>query len=55
MLKRAAKNPDQLLLGAADPFSAKMWSKITGKKYEPLVNQWGGASDGAYERAEAAG
>lgn len=55
MAKQAFKNPDQLLLGAADPFGAKLWSGITGKDYEPIVNQWGGASDGAYEAAEAKG
>lgn len=55
MLKQAVKNPDQLLLGAADPFGAKLWGGITGKEYEPIVNQWGGASDGAYKAAEAKG
>lgn len=55
MAKQAFKNPDQLLLGAADPFGAKLWSGITGKDYEPIVNQWGGASDGAYKAAEAKG
>lgn len=55
MLKQGLKNPDQLLLGAADPFGAKLWSGITGKDYEPIVNQWGGASDGAYKAAEAKG
>lgn len=55
MLKKAVQNPDQLLLGAADPFGAKLWGGITGKNYEPIVNQWGGASDGAYKAAEAKG
>lgn len=55
MLKQGLKNPDQLLLGAADPFGAKLWSGITGKDYEPIVNEWGGASDGAYKAAEAKG
>jgi len=55
MAQQALKNPDQMLLGAADPLGAKVWSGITGKDYEPIVNQWGGASDGAYEAAEATG
>lgn len=55
MLKQGLKNPDQLLLGAADPLGAKLWGGITGKNYQPLVNQWGGASDGAYQAAEAKG
>ncbi len=61
------KNPEQLFLGAGDPLSAKMWSKITGKNYEPFVDQMGGpygghtisafgANDGGvYGRAEQAG
>jgi len=61
------KNPEQLLIGAGDPLSAKMWSKITGKKYEPFVDQMGGPygghtisafsnnDGGVYGRAEASG
>jgi hypothetical protein len=64
---KAKENPEQLLLGAGDPLSAKMWSKITGKNYEPFVDQMGGpygghtisafgANDGGvYGRANAAG
>lgn len=64
---KAKDNPEQLLLGAGDPLSAKMWSKITGKNYEPFVDQMGGpygghtisafgANDGGvYGRAEQAG
>lgn len=55
MAKNAFKNPDQMLLGAADPFSAKVWGTVTGRDYKPLVNQFGGPSDGAYDRAEDAG
>ena len=55
MAQQAIKNPDQMLLGAADPFGAKVWGGITGRNYEPIVNQWGGASDGAYKAAEARG
>lgn len=52
---KISKNPEQLLLGAGDPFSAGVWSKITGKDYQPLVNQWGGATDDTYQKAEALG
>lgn len=55
MWDKVKKNPEQLLLGAGDPFSAGVWSKITGKKYEPLVDQWGGATPDDYQKAEAAG
>lgn len=48
-------NPEQLLLGAGDPFSAKMWGGVTGKDYEPLVDQWGGATKDDYAKAEAEG
>lgn len=62
------KDPERLLLGAADPLSTKMWSGITGKDYEPLVDQMGGPygggwvsafgndqDGGVYKRAEEAG
>lgn len=55
MWDKVQKNPEQLLLGAGDPFSAGVWSKVTGKKYEPLVDQWGGATKDDYSKAEAAG
>ena len=55
MLNKAVKNPEQMLLGAADPFGAKVWSGITGKDYKPIVNQFGGATDDAYKAAEAKG
>lgn len=55
MLGKAADNPEQLLLGAADPFGAKLWSSITGKDYSPIVNQWGGATDDTYTAAQEAG
>lgn len=48
-------DPTQLLIGAGDPFSAKMWSGITGKDYEPYVNQYGGPTNQAYESAERKG
>lgn len=55
MLKNAWDNPDQMLLGAADPFSARVWSTITGKDYKPIVDQMGGATQDTYRKADAAG
>lgn len=55
MLKKIGDDPERVLLGAADPLSSKMWGGITGKEYEPIVNQWGGASDDTYKAAEDAG
>ena len=55
MWDKVKKNPEQLLLGAGDPASAKLWSGVTGKKYEPLVDQWGGATKDDYSKAEASG
>lgn len=55
MWDKIKENPEQLLLGAGDPFSAKLWGGITGKEYSPLVDQWGGATKDDYQKAEAAG
>ena len=55
MWGKVKDNPEQLLLGAGDPFSAKVWGGVTGKDYEPLVDQWGGATKDDYAKAEAAG
>lgn len=61
------KNPERLLIGAADPWSTKAWNKVLGKDWEPLVDQMGGpygghtisafgANDGGvYQRARDAG
>ena len=49
------KDPERLLIGAIDPFSTKLWSKILGKDYEPIINQFGGPTEGAFARAEAKG
>jgi hypothetical protein len=67
MWKKVKKDPERLLIGAVDPASTKMWNGITGKDYEPLVDQMGGAygghtisafgnnDGGVYGRAEDAG
>lgn len=48
-------NPEQLLLGAGDPLSAKLWSEITGKDFEPFVNEFGGPTDATFQEASDAG
>lgn len=55
MFKKLKNDPSQLLIGAGDPFSAKAWGKVTGKEYDPYVNQWGGATEQSYQRAEDKG
>lgn len=44
--KAIRKDPERLLLGAADPASTEIWNTILGKDYEPMVDQMGGAYDG---------
>jgi hypothetical protein len=55
MAKKIKDDPERLFIGAGDEVGSKFWGKVTGKDYEPIVNQWGGASDGAYQRAEQSG
>ena len=64
IFKRAGDNPEQLILGAAEPAGAGLWGAITGKDYEPLVNVFGGpmggdtlgiGGGGVYDRAAEAG
>lgn len=53
--KKIRKHPEQLLLGAAEPVGAKLWGGITGKKYEPLVDEWGGPTESTFDQARASG
>lgn len=55
MLDGIKEDPERIFLGAADPLSSKFWGKVLGKDYEPLVDQWGGASEGSYKDAEEKG
>lgn len=55
MFRQARDNPEQILLGAADPLGAKLWSGITGKDYEPIITQLGGATEDTFQRAEQSG
>lgn len=38
-------DPERLFIGAIDPISTDMWNQVLGKDYEPMVNQWGGATN----------
>lgn len=51
MLRGLKENPERAFLGAIDPFSSKMWGSVTGKDYDPLLNQMGGPSAGSYADA----
>jgi|JI10StandDraft_1071094.scaffolds.fasta_scaffold179900_2 hypothetical protein len=55
ILGKLADNPERALIGAIDPFSSKVWSGVTGKDYQPLVDQWGGATPDTYAKAKALG
>ena len=49
------ENPEQLIIGAADPTGAEIWSGITGKDYQPLVSEWGGPTEETFASAEEKG
>ena len=53
--RKVKEDPERLIVGAVDPASSKVWGKVTGKDYQPMVDQWGGASADTYGKAEAAG
>lgn len=60
-------DPERAFIGAIGPWSSKIAGKVTGKDYEPVVDQMGGAygghtlsafgnkDGGVYKRAEEAG
>lgn len=51
----SGKNAEQLLLGAADPLSAKLWGGITGQKFTPMVGQLGGETQAQYDESAKQG
>jgi hypothetical protein len=55
IVKGVWKNPTRLLTGAVDPLGTKISNKMFGQKYDPLVNQLGGATEKTFQEAEAKG
>lgn len=55
IIKDIAKNPQRLLTGAVDPLGTKITNKVFGTKYDPVVNQLGGATEKRFRDAEARG
>ena len=49
MWKQLKKNPGRALIGSFDPASTKMWNKVLGKDYEPIINQMGGATSKRFQ------
>ena len=51
----SGKNAEQLLLGAADPISSKVWGGITGQKFTPMVGQLGGETQAQFNESAKQG
>lgn len=59
------KDPERAFIGAIDPASSWVWSQLTGKDYDPIINMFGSPAGGGewgfdryggtYGRAEEAG
>lgn len=49
------KQITQGLIGAEDPFGAKMWNTITGQHFTPNINQFGGETQAQYNQSAAQG
>lgn len=55
MWNKIRKDPERIFIGAADPFSSSVWGSVLGKDYEPIVDQYGGASSDTYDKAQEQG
>jgi hypothetical protein len=55
IVKGVLKNPERLLTGAVDPLGTKIANEMYGTKWDPLVNQLGGATEQTFADAEAKG
>lgn len=55
IIKKIAKNPQRLLVGAVDPIGTKIANGILGTKWKPAVNQLGGATKETFDAAKAKG
>lgn len=51
MVDKVKADPERLVVGAADPFSSKVWGKVLNKDYTPIVDQFGGAPADSYQKA----
>ena len=49
------KTLEQFALGAADPFGAKLWGKVTGQDFTPLVGQMGGETNAQFAESRKQG
>lgn len=54
MVRKLKDDPKRLLLGV-DKGSTAVWNKALGRDDEPIVNEWGGPTEEAYQRAAEAG
>lgn len=55
IIKKIAKNPQRLLVGAVDPLGTKIANTMFGTKWKPAVNQLGGATADTFNEAKAKG
>ena len=55
IIKKIAKNPQRLLVGAVDPIGTKIANTVLGTKWKPAVNQLGGATNETFAEAKAKG
>jgi len=49
------EDPERIFIGAIDPISSDVWGFALGKDYEPMINQWGGATNKRFVRFEEEG
>lgn len=52
---KIAKNPERLLFDTNNPITAGFANKVLGTDYEPLTDQFGGATNDTYDKAQAQG
>lgn len=55
LIKSIAKNPERLLVGAIDPIGTKIANTLTGKDWDPAVNQLGGPTGKTLDDINASG
>lgn len=55
MWRDIKENPERLFIGAIETGSTDMWNAILGTDYEPLVNQFGGATNARFVEASERG